>query len=449
MHGCGEFGVEGLDSAEVMHAHFPKEWMSCQNAEGHWLPDAIPYNQTYKFHHLWYETPQGGLEPWIQKSHAYQRFALRHIGEAFRRDNLCVTCAIHLFIDAFPSNWMKTIMDFHRKPKGGYFGIKEAFAPLAVSIRTDRFSWYPGETLEAEAWVANDTSLQSNQHTLHYEITDAAGALLASGGQAASIQPCRADYQGSISVEIPANIDRRSTLGIVLTLVDEHGKAIHQSRQEITVFPRPKVSDFSIFPIAGSETQEADRIIEFLGCKPAPSADQAAVILCDDPAAFVEQRDALLDAVRRGARLVLLTLPIGRHSFGDTELEVIETGMAERHALSRATGHPAVQDLEENDIRFLHNEDLGYIAPFCRSCILPAEGLRPILVTGTGNSGFGGPDRWIPVVAAGEIQHGKGSIFICQLDLGNRVATNASAGVLAASLLQVNTPSPAMASPIP
>ena len=435
-HGCGEFGVEGLDSAEVMNAHYPEEWMAARDDEGHWLPDPIPYNQTYKFHHLWYETPRGGVDAWVEKSHSYQKQALRLVGESFRRDNLCVTCAVHLFIDAFPSNWMKTIMDYHRKPKGGYFGIKEAFAPLAVSLRIDRFSWYPGETLEAETWVANDTSLQSDRHTLHYEIKDETNTLLASGGQAAAIQSCRADYQGSISFTVPADIDRRSILDIVLTLLDEQGKAVHQSQQKITAFPRPQASEVSVFPITGKETHEAERIVNFLGCKTVSFIDQATVLLCDDPAVFTEQKDALLDAVREGARLVLLTLPVGRHRFGDTEFEVIETGMSERHTLSRDTGHSVVQGLEENDLRFLHNEDLGYISPFCRSCILPAEGLRPILTTGTGNSGFGGPQEWVPAVAAGEITLGKGTVRICQLDLGNRVSTNSSAGVLAAALLE-------------
>ena len=37
--------------------------------------------------------------------------------EAFRRDDRMNTFAIHLFIDAFPAGWMKTIMDVERHPK--------------------------------------------------------------------------------------------------------------------------------------------------------------------------------------------------------------------------------------------------------------------------------------------------------------------------------------------
>jgi len=435
-HGCGEFGVEGLDSSEVMHAHFPKEWMTVTNDEGNWVPDAIPYNQTYKFHRLWYETPRGGLEDWITKSHDYQQFALRHIGESFRRDNLCFTCAVHLFIDAFPSNWMKTVMDYHRKPKGGYFGIREAFKPLAVSIRTDRFSWYPGETFEAETWIANDTSLSSTNHTLHYTVKDASGKLLASGGEKSTIAPVQANYQGSIAFEIPEDIDQRSELTISLSLLDASGAAIHEASQTITVFPRPQNTSDPVCVVGNKENVEP--ILDFLGT-PAVDAitacNQTSTLLCDDFSAFSEKQDALLDAVQHGATLVLLDLPVGHHTFGDTTIEIIPTGMAERHFVSRDSDHPIVAGLEENDLRFLHDSETNYITPFLRSCIMPSDGLLPILITGTGNSGFGGPKEWISTVAAGEIKHGLGSIRISQIDLANRVATNSSAGTFAAALI--------------
>lgn len=444
-HGCGEFGVEGLDSAEVMHAHFPEEWMTVTNDEGQWIPDAIPYNQTYKFHHLWYETPREGLQQWIQKSHDYQKFALRHIGESFRRDNLCFTCAVHLFIDAFPSNWMKTIIDFHRKPKGGFFGIKEAFAPLAVSIRTDRFSWYPGEQFEAEAWLANDTTIRSDEYHLHYEVRDASGELFASGGDKATISPCHAAYQGNISLTIPEHITQRSVLSFSLTLIDPQGNAVHQSQQDITVFPRPEQNASSVSLFTSGNNSEATRMLKSLNIQASPSPDQAHTILCDNFSLFTEQHEHLLELTAKGKTLILLNIPNGKHEIAGTQLDVIPSGMAERHTLNRATGHPIVKDLKENDLRFLHDEDTGYITPFNRSCIMPTTDLIPILTTGTGNSGFGGPDEWIPVVAAGEIKHGKGSIIICQCDLGNRITTNSTAGTLAASLLNYQRNAPATA----
>lgn len=116
-------------------------------------------------------------------------------------------------------------------------------------------------------------------------------------------------------------------------------------------------------------------------------------------------------------------------------MKVVPTGMCERHTVSRDTGHVVVDQLEENDMRFWYDDEQGYITPFCRTCILPDPKIQPILTSGTGNSGFGGPDEWVPVIVAGEIKHGAGRIRICQLDLGDRVNRNSPAGVFAAALV--------------
>ncbi|MCP5535739.1 MAG: glycoside hydrolase family 2 [Akkermansiaceae bacterium] len=443
-HGCGEFGVEALDSVEVMRQHYPAEWMTARDAEGHWLPDPIPYNQTYKFHHLWYETPRGGIDAWVEKSHAFQGYALRHMVEAFRRDNDCVTCAVHLFIDAFPSGWMKTIMDVHRKPKAGYFALREALAPLAVSLRTDRFSGYAGESMAIEAWLSNDGHHCPADYRLHYQIEDASGNLIASGGAAASIKPCRALYQGDVQVEIPSSISGREKLCVTLTLVDGNGGAVHRCQQSLLVFPRPNLEKLSGYCGGTANRGEAARVLKNLGAAVTDTLAAADVTVIDDMAVYDDQRQDLLAAVENGGLLVLLSPPPGVYQIGSAELEIVPTGMCERHFASRDTGHPIVSQLGENDLRFWHDEDAGYITPFFRTCILPNDDMQPVLTSGTGGSGFGGPDEWTPVVVAGEISHGSGCIRICQLDLGNRINTNGAAGVLAASLLTPNPVSEAL-----
>lgn len=69
-----------------------------------------------------------------------------------------VSNAIHLFIDAWPSGWMKSIMDCKRIPKQAYFAYRDALAPLLVSLRTDRFAYTAGETIQIEAFLCNDTA---------------------------------------------------------------------------------------------------------------------------------------------------------------------------------------------------------------------------------------------------------------------------------------------------
>ncbi len=436
MHGCGEFGVEALDSREVMLQYYPEEWMTAQDDEGSWCPDNIPYNQTYKFHHLWYETPRGGIESWVKRSNDFQQFALRHIGEAFRRDNYCSTCAVHLFIDAFPSSWMKTIVDFHRKPKGGYFGIREAFAPLAVSIRTDRFYWYGGEVFTAEAWLANDGNEYLEGYSLHFDCWDEEGRLLASGSRDANVKACCAEYQGNISFPIPTDEARnRNVILVKLTLIDGGGKAVHSSQQKIVVFPQPSSSDVRSYCLGSEKEGEAAKLISFLGAEEVSSLEEADTIICDDFSLFETRQDELLDLVSAGSRLVLLSVPIGDCDIAGVSLQVNEMEMAERHALNRGTGHPMVAQLEENDLRFIHDSKHDFITPFCRTCILPQGQLKPIITSATGNSGFGGSPEWKSVVVVGELLHGSGSVVICQLDLGDRLKTNSTLGALANALM--------------
>ena len=76
--------------------------------------------------------------------------------EAFRRDRRMTSFAIHLFIDAFPSGWMKAIMDVDRGPKPAYFAYRDALTPLMANLRSDRHAFFSGEEVRLEDWGYND-----------------------------------------------------------------------------------------------------------------------------------------------------------------------------------------------------------------------------------------------------------------------------------------------------
>ena len=109
-YGCGEFGAEGLEDEAIMLEFYPKEWLpQNDNDEKVWSPNRIIGAQTGNFHYFFFDT-QSCLKDWISESQRHQAYATRIMTEAFRRDSRMVTFAIHLFIDAFPSGWMKTII---------------------------------------------------------------------------------------------------------------------------------------------------------------------------------------------------------------------------------------------------------------------------------------------------------------------------------------------------
>ena len=93
------------------------------------------------------------IEDWVKESHRFQAFATTVMTEAFRRNPYMVSNAIHLFIDAWPSGWMKTIMDCRRNPKPAYFAYRNALEPVMLSLRTDRFTYYAGEKISIETYI--------------------------------------------------------------------------------------------------------------------------------------------------------------------------------------------------------------------------------------------------------------------------------------------------------
>ena len=134
-YGCGEYGAEGLDYLDVMLEEYPKEWL-----KEPFNPKNIVMAQTGNFHYFFFDT-QSSAEKWVEKSQSFQAFATQIMTEAFRRDDRMVSSAIHLFIDAWPSGWMKTIMDCRRNPKPAYFAYRNALEPITVSLRPDRYSY--------------------------------------------------------------------------------------------------------------------------------------------------------------------------------------------------------------------------------------------------------------------------------------------------------------------
>ena len=50
-----------------------------------------------------------------------------------------------------------------RIPKQAYFAYRDALAPLLVSLRTDRFAYTAGETIQIEAFPVSYTHLSTWQ----------------------------------------------------------------------------------------------------------------------------------------------------------------------------------------------------------------------------------------------------------------------------------------------
>lgn len=423
--GCGEFGSEGLDSREVMEAHYPSPWLQT-GKDGFWSPAVIPKAQSMNFHYLWYPTPQT-RDQWIESSQRHQEWITRLMTESFRRLPGMNTFAIHLFIDAWPAGWMKTIMDVNRIPKKAWFTFRDVLSPVAVSLRTDRYSGFAGESLPVEVWVSNDQDQTLDNCSLVYEITRE-GEVVASGKAPAQIASCTPSAQGAISVHLP-DVSSRTLLKVSASLVDSAGTAIHDSELTLEVFPKFSPVSSKVF-IFGDEALGA-WILKGLGMESfSGPLDEAEVILIADPAAYFASPQKVDAAVQKGAMALLLSLPVGTHRVGSHSIEVRMAGMGPRHFVSCDSGHPLVAGFKNEDFKFWFDETLDHASPILAT-VLEADGWSSILESGDG--GWGRP--WGPVPVSVEKSDGDGSWRICQVELPNRLRSNPAAAIFAQRLV--------------
>ena len=346
-YGCGEYGAEGLDFCEVMRECYPKEWI-----KEPFDPSNIVRAQTGSFHRFFYDT-QDTMEDWVRESQEHQRFATKLMTEAFRRNDNMISNAIHLFIDAWPSGWMKTIMDCRRNPKPAYFAYRDALSPVLVSMRSDRFTYFSGETISVESYVCNDTSAEG-AYSMVFELYGS-GKMLASGRKNFKMRECCAEYCCDAVFTAPETEDRES-LALKAYVLDEKGKAISENLFKIEVF------------------------------------------------ADVE--------VKKNENVVLINPPVGEHIIAGERVTVKECGMLPVHFVSAKTGHSLVKDFKTKDFSYWYDKSEDMITPIAEKTFT-ADGFEPVLISMNKNE----EGEWTDAVICGEKEYEGKRYVICTADL--------------------------------
>jgi len=413
---CGEFGAEGLDRLELMRKYCPSEWIPQSVAdETNWTPARIPMAQTDEMYIHFFDKPST-VQEWIESSRQHQALATKLMTEAFRRDNRMIGFAIHLFIDAWPTGWMKAIMDVDRVPKPAYFAYREALTPLMANIRTDRWKFFSGEIITCEFWVCNDTHhIPSNpiikwQFELNNSIVHAQQAK-------ASVEPVSATFQGYTQIPAP-NVTNRTKATIRLALFDSN-TLIHDTAVELEIFPRPQIPPTITVSVLEPSKGIARQILNELGVIPTDLSN-ASTILIDDYQAYLSNSNLLNHALANGARLIFLNLPPGNYFFpGSQKPTTIKS--ANPHFCSRKTGHPLVAGFEPFDFRFWYDEFEKMITPLANGKFSQDE-WEPVLLAQDG-------------LAVGMRKVNQGEIILCQLNLHGRTRANPPAFMFATRLL--------------
>ncbi|MDY4975682.1 MAG: glycoside hydrolase family 2 TIM barrel-domain containing protein [Clostridia bacterium] len=364
-YGCGEFGAEGLDFVDLMERRYPKEWIR---------PPFDPANivgaQTAPFHYCFYETPHS-MEEWVSESHRHQYFATKMMTAAMRRNPNVNTFAIHLFIDAFPSGWMKTIMDCERHPKPAYFAYRDCLEPVFCNIRSDRFTFFGGEKAELEAYLCCDGE---RPEKLRF-FAELDGKVIASGEE-----DSREDYfQGKLFFSIPC-VDRRSTLRVTMGAFSK-GTLVQYTQESFSVFPEEKTE-----PLVLLSYEE-----------------------------YQKDREGIEQKIRSGETVTFAPLEKGCYEICGKEIRVTECRMHPLYVVSRDTGHPLVEGFAPNDFGWWYDSKEDRIVPLIYATF-EAEQTEEILTTGNKDD----DGEWRKKLACAQWSFGAGTVRICQVDLSHK-----------------------------
>ena len=386
-YGCGEFGAEGLDPVSLMRAHYPKEWLpQTPEEEKTWDPGMIKDAQSGNMHYFYYDT-QNNLEDWVRESHKHQAFGTKIQTEAFRRDPNMITFALHLFIDAWPSGWMKTVVDCERNPKPAFFAYRDALTPLMVSIRNDRKTYFAGEKIAIELFICNDTHIVSEGHRLAFELINSKNNVALSAEYDAKFGENSSFMQGDITFDAPET-ESRETYTLRAILKNANGDVLHYSDEIIEIFKREDLISSTAITVSGKE--------------------------------FAENEDALTEEAKNGKTVIIQNLHPGIYNIGGKEVKVKACGMRALHFVSRKTGHPLVKDFTPYDFRLWYSEKEDMMTPILRYTFT-AEDALPILTSGNSLRGSAWGQKLYPALACAELPIGKGKIIINEVDLDSHL----------------------------
>jgi len=175
-----EFGAQALPCKESMEEIF---------GTAMWPPDWLEYEKRcfQKDEQLhWIGEPKD-IDSFIQKSQVHQAFVLKYIVEhlRMRKFTYCNGALMFLYNDCRPViTW--SVIDYYRRPKAGYYALRDAFAQVLVMMEYPREADYSANK-SFKLFIANDTDEELDRLTIKYKILDKQGKLLREGELFASV----------------------------------------------------------------------------------------------------------------------------------------------------------------------------------------------------------------------------------------------------------------------
>lgn len=410
MYACGEFGAEGLPSADMIRRRWPASWLET-GPDGRWTPARVPRCQSTAMGPTFFEEPST-VEEWSYRSQTYQAWGVAMMARAYRRMPRMNSFAVHLFIDAWPNGWHKSIMDCERTPKKAWYTYRQALTPLSVQVETERVQFFSGETWPFQVWVCNDTQDMPDAEIRY--VVKSGSRVLDSGVAKASV-PSVADhseFQGFLDYKMPS-VSKPAKYSISVALVERSSdKVLHEDSVEFTVRPAVRWKT-GVRAVLVGDSADARHLAQTFGLKTAAAKDGFApsdVILVSAPTLDAATATAISDAVESGATAIFLK-PAAAAAASIAGAPVKVSGSDEHYlTLYRNTGSKYVEGLGIWDLKYPYSA-VEQIPVKYEMRTFRSDAFSPILAF-----------RDAPVV--GEMPKGKGRVVLCCLKLDGLLSAN-------------------------
>lgn len=422
MIGCGEYGAEGLDNENIIRNRYPKEWLQT-DSQGKWYPDRIISAQTHSVQGDWYQE-QDNISDWVRESQIHQARATKLMTDAYRRrGDVMNHSAIHLLIDAWPSGWMKTLLDCERQPKRAYFAYKEALVPFRVNLYTGRSCVYEDETVEVEAWLLNDTGKSRNVRIEAAVWKEGEDQPYMSYELEASSEAAGAGCAGRIPVRFSGLDIKKGPCRVYVkaAVFQADGELLNEEAIALNVYKRPAL-DIKAHAVG----KEAKELYSYLtGTKDCAGAEADIWI---SSSLRQEDLDGLARNAQAGGRSILL-MPESTAACRIGDEEVRTKGCGDLFFAA------AVEDFKDIPLSMLYNEEKGYIdatAAFTIDTGMPGEDLI-YTYDKKGFNGSHGAKPHLPFVK--KCSCGDGELILVSLARSGRIGCNAGLDELLGKLI--------------
>lgn len=424
--GCGEYGTEGLDPIEIMMEDYPKSWVP-KNITDEWNPSEIVRAQSYTMHGDWYEE-KNTIEDWINSSQKHQTIATKLMNDAFRRNtNVLLSTAVHLLIDAWPSGWMKTLVDYRRKPKPGYFAFKDTLEPVRINLRTDKMTVYADEKTEVECYWLNDLAKEYLDYKVVVNVTNGQKQVIDSFETTVNIKPCKAQYFGSVQFSVPKQEEKQSQIYVNATLFDKEGNAVNSETLKLNTVKKEQLT-LEINVIGKDEALKEQfkqiniEIVENLE-KP---------IYIHDANAFSQRREEVLEAIKKGGKAIVSLADINEFEIDGEKYSVKTIGGTGADGIdgkgltfvARNKEHELLKDYDEHAFSYMYDQSLGYIGFITEVSIVGRLDSHLLHSYETPSFGVATTGVKEKIGVFGEVIYGEGTIYLSTVRMNELLGAN-------------------------